>query len=84
MLNRLKIIWEWVKGACVIIVLLMILSGIISGMYFGEYDKGLFHLAMYYVFFAQENGGIKVVIKEVRKDEKSENKVEPIQSNKRL
>lgn len=47
----LKTIWEWVKSACVIIVLLMILSGIISGMYFGEYDKGLFYLAMYYVFF---------------------------------
>ena len=46
MLNRLKIIWEWVKGACVIIVLLMIL------------------------------GGIKVVRKEVKKDEKSENKAE--------
>ena len=59
MLNRLKIIWEWVKGACVIIVLLMILSGIISGMYFEEYDKGLFYLAMYYVFFVQENGGKK-------------------------
>lgn len=72
MLNRLKIIWEWVKGACVIIVLLMILSGIVSGMYFEEYDKGLFYLAMYYVFFVQENGGIKVVIK----DEKSENKAE--------
>ena len=28
MLNRLKTIWEWVKGACVIIVLLMMLSGI--------------------------------------------------------
>ena len=41
-------------------------------------------LAMYYVFFVQENGGIKVVIKEWEKDEKSENKVEPIQSNKRL
>lgn len=39
----LKTIWEWVKGACVIIVLLMILSGIVSGMYFGEYDKGLFY-----------------------------------------
>ena len=76
MLNRLKIIWEWVKSACVIIVLLMILSGIVSGMYFGEYDKGLFYMAMYYVFFAQKNGGIKVVIKEVRKDEKSENKAE--------
>ena len=80
----LKTIWEWVKGACVIIVLLMILSGIVSGMYFGEYDKGLFYLAMYYVFFVQENGSIKVVIKEWEKDEKSENKVEPIQSNKRL
>ena len=76
MLNRLKIIWEWVKSACGIIVLFMILSGIISGMYFGEYDKGLFYLAMYYVFFVQENGGIKVVIKEVKKDEKSENKAE--------
>lgn len=61
----LKTIWEWVKSACVIIVLFMILSGIISGMYFGEYDKGLFYLAMYYVFFVQENGGIK----EVKKDE---------------
>ena len=68
----LKTIWEWVKSACVIIVLLMILSGIVSGMYFGEYDKGLFYLAMYYVFFVQENGGIK----EVKKDEKSENKAE--------
>ena len=76
MLNRLKTIWGWVKGACVIIVLLMILSGIISGMYFGEYDKGLFYLAMYYVFFVQESGGIKVVVKEVKKDEKSENKAE--------
>ena len=76
MLNRLKTIWEWVKGACVIIVLLMILSGIISGMYFGEYDKGLFYLAMYYVFFVQVSGGIKVVVKEVKKDEKSENKAE--------
>ena len=28
MLKGLKIIWEWVKGACVIIVLLMILGGI--------------------------------------------------------
>ena len=28
MLKRLAIIWEWVKSACVIIVLLMILSGI--------------------------------------------------------
>ena len=80
----LKTIWEWVKSACVIIVLLMILGGIVSGMYFGEYDKGLFYLAMYYVFFVQENGGIKVVVKEVKKDEKSENKVEPIQRNKRL
>ena len=76
MLNRLKTIWEWVKGACVIIVLFMILSGIVSGMYFGEYDKGLFYLAMYYVFFVQESGGIKVVVKEVKKDEKSENKAE--------
>ena len=76
MLNRLKIIWEWVKGACVIIVLLMILSGIISGMYFGEYDKGLFYLAMYYVFFAQENGCIKVVVKEWEKDGKHGNKIE--------
>lgn len=80
MLNRLKTIWEWVKGACVIIVLLMILSGIVSAMYFGEYDKGLFYLAMYYVFFVQENGGIKVVIK----DEKSENKAEQVQSDKRF
>ena len=47
----LKIIWEWVKSACVIIVLFMILSG------------------------------IKVVIKEWEKDE---NKVESIQSDKRL
>ena len=76
MLNRLKIIWEWVKGACVIIVLLMILSGIISGMYFGEYDKGLCYLAMYYVFFVQESGGIKVVIKEWEKDGKHGNKIE--------
>lgn len=76
MLNRLKIIWEWVKGACIIIVLLMILSGIVSGMYFGEYDKGLFFLAMYYVFFVQENGGIKVVIKEREKDGKHGNKIE--------
>ena len=76
MLNRLKIIWEWVKGACVIIVLFMILSGIISGMYLGEYDKGLFYLAMYYVFFAQENGGIKVVIKEWEKDGNNGNKIE--------
>ena len=76
MLNRLKIIWEWVKGTCVIIVLLMILSGIISGMYFGEYDKGLFHLAMYYAFFVQENGSIKVVIKEWEKDGKHGNKIE--------
>ena len=76
MLNRLKIIWEWVKGACVIIVLLMILSGIISGMYFEEYDKGLFYLAMYYVFFVQENGGIKVVIKEWEKDGNNGNKIE--------
>ena len=72
----LKSIWEWVKSACVIIVLLMILSGIVSGMYFEEYDKGLFCLAMYYVFFVQENGGIKVVIKEVKKDEETENKAE--------
>ena len=50
----LKTIWEWVKSACVIIVLLMILSGIVSGMYFGKYDKGLFYMAMYYVFFVQE------------------------------
>ena len=76
MLNRLKIIWEWVKGACIIIVLRMILSGIISGMYFGEYDKGLFYLAMYYVFFVQENGGIKVVIKEWEKDGNYGNKTE--------
>ena len=76
MLKRLKIIWEWVKGACVTIVLLMILSGIISGMYFGEYDKGLFYLAMYYVFFVQENGGIKVVIKEWEKDGNNGNKTE--------
>ena len=76
MLNRLKIIWEWVKGACVIIVLLMILGGIVSGMYFGEYDKGLFHLAIYYVFFVQENGGIKVVIKEWEKDGNNGNKIE--------
>ncbi len=76
MLNRLKIIWEWVKGACVIIVLLMILGGIVSGMYFGEYDKGLFYLAMYYVFFAQENGCIKVVIKEWEKDGNNGNKIE--------
>ena len=76
MLKRLKIIWEWVKGACVIIVLLMILSGIISGMYFEEYDKGLFYLAMYYVFFVQENGGIKVVIKEWEKDGNNGNKTE--------
>ena len=76
MLNRLKIIWEWVKGACVIIVLLMILSGIISGMYFGEYDKGLFYLAMYYAFFVQENGSIKVVIKELEKDGNNGNKIE--------
>ena len=68
----LKTIWEWVKGACVIIVLLMILGGIVSGMYFGEYGKGLFYLVVYYVFFVQENGGIKVV----KKDEKSENKAE--------
>ena len=72
----LKTIWEWVKGACVIIVLLMILSGIISGMYFGEYDKGLFYLAMYYVFFVQENGGIKVVIKEWENDGNYGNKTE--------
>ena len=76
MLDRLKIIWEWVKGACVIIVLLMILGGIVSGMYFGEYDKGLFYLAMYYVFFVQENGGIKVVIKEWEKDGNNGNKTE--------
>ena len=76
MLNRLKIIWEWVKGACVIIVLLMIFGGIVSGMYFGEYDKGLFYLAMYYAFFVQENGGIKVVIKEWEKDGKHGNKIE--------
>ena len=76
MLKGLKIIWEWVKGACVIIVLLMILSGIISGMYFGEYDKGLFYLAMYYAFFVQENGGIKVVIKEWEKDGNNGNKIE--------
>ena len=76
MLNRLKIIWEWVKGACVIIVLLMILGGIVSGMYFGEYDKGLFYLVMYYVFFVQENGGIKVVIKEWEKDGNNGNKTE--------
>lgn len=76
MLNRLKIIWEWVKGACVIIVLLMILGGIVSGMYFEEYDKGLFYLAMYYVFFVQENGGIKVVIKEWEKDGNNGNKTE--------
>ena len=76
MLNRLKIIWEWVKGACIIIVLLMILSGIISGMYFGEYDKGLFYLAMYYAFFVQENGSIKAVIKEWEKDGNNGNKIE--------
>ena len=76
MLNRLKTIWEWVKGACVIIVLFMILSGIVSGMYLGEYDKGLFYLAMYYVFFVQENGGIKVVIKEWEKDGNHGNKIE--------
>ena len=76
MLNRLKIIWEWVKSACVIIVLLMILGGIVSGMYFGEYDKGLFYLVMYYVFFVQENGGIKVVIKEWEKDGNNGNKTE--------
>ena len=76
MLNRLKIIWEWVKSACVIIVLFMILSGIVSGMYLGEYDKGLFYLAMYYVFFVQENGGIKVVIKEWEKDGNNGNKIE--------
>lgn len=76
MLNRLKIIWEWVKSACVIIVLLMILGGIVSGMYFGEYDKGLFYLAMYYVFFVRENGGIKVVIKEWEKDGNNGNKIE--------
>ena len=72
----LKTIWEWVKSACVIIVLLMILSGIISGMYFGEYDKGLFYLYMYYVCFVQENGGIKVVIKEWEKDGNNGNKTE--------
>ena len=72
----LKTIWEWVKGACVIIVLLMILSGIISGMYFAEYDNGLFYMAMYYVFFVQENGGIKVVVKEWEKDGKHGNKAE--------
>ena len=76
MLNRLKIIWEWVKGACVIIVLLMILSGIVSGMYSGEYDKGLFYLAMYYAFFVQENGSIKVVINEWEKDGNNGNKIE--------
>ena len=76
MLNRLKIIWEWVKSACVIIVLFMILSGIVSGMYLGEHDKGLFYLAMYYVFFVQENGGIKVVIKEWEKDGNNGNKTE--------
>jgi hypothetical protein len=76
MLNKMKIIWEWVKGACVIIVLLMILSGVVSGMYFGEYDKGLFYLAMYYVFFVQENGGIKVVIKGREKDGNHGNKIE--------
>lgn len=72
----LKTIWEWVKGACVIIVLFMILSGIVSGMYFEEYDKGLFYLAMYYVFFVQENGSIKVVIKEWEKDDNNGNKTE--------
>ena len=72
----LKTIWEWVKSACVIIVLLMILGGIVSGMYFGEYEKGLFYLAMYYVFFVQENGGIKVVIKEWEKDGNNGNKTE--------
>ena len=76
MLNRLKIIWEWVKGACVIIVLLMILGGIVSGMYFEKYDKSLFYLAMYYVFFVQENGSIKVVIKEWEKDGNNGNKIE--------
>ena len=76
MLKKLKVIWEWVKGACIIIVLLMILSGLISGMYFGEYDKGLFYLAMYYVFFVQENGGIKVVIKEWENDDNHGNKTE--------
>ena len=76
MLNRLKTIWEWVKGACVIIVLLMILGGIVSGMYFEEYDKGLFYLDMYYVFFVQENGSIKVVIKEWEKDGNNGNKIE--------
>lgn len=78
MLKKLKIIWEWVKGACIIIVLLMILSGIISGMYFGEYDKGLFYLAMYYVFFVQENGSIKVVVKEWEKDDNRGNKTEQV------
>ena len=46
MLKKLKIIWEWVKGTCIIIVLLMVFSGIISGMYFGEYDKGLFYFTV--------------------------------------
>ena len=52
------------------------LGGIVSGMYFGEYDKGLFYLAMYYVFFVQENGSIKVVIKEWEKDGNNGNKIE--------
>ena len=78
MLKKLKIIWEWVKGVCVIIVFLMILSGLISGMYFGEYDKGLFYLAMYYVFYVQENGGIKLVIKELEKDDNRGNKTEQV------
>ena len=78
MLKKLKTIWEWVKGACIIIVFLMIMSGIISGMYFREYDKGLFYLAMYYVFFVQENGGIKVVIKEWGNDGNHGNKTEQI------
>ena len=78
MLKKLKTIWEWVKGACVVIVFLMILSGIISGMYFGEYDKGVFYLAMYYVFFVQENGGIKVVIKEWENDDNHGNKTEQV------
>ena len=73
MLKRLAIIWEWVKSACVIIVLLMILSGIVSGMYFGEYDKGIFYLAVYYVFFVSENGGIKLIIKEMETNEQTYN-----------
>ena len=76
MLNKVKTIWEWVKGACIIIVFLMILSGIISGMYFGRCDEGLFYLAMYYVFFVQENGGIKVMVKEWEKDGDHGNKIE--------